>query len=229
MIKEPGMQGCNDHRAQLMSWLREALARESDYELQLRFHIELAEEPSYHARLSEHLTETCLHACELARRVEQLDPAGWGEMSARAARPAPTMIPPAAQRSADAEMRGGDGSTHRTSAQVELELRTVRVQLREQQVQVALYRTIETFAHTVGEQRTAALAASIGKAHARMEEYLSAELIRKARELARSSARVARAEAVRARDDHPFQEPALERTRRMRVLSPAVTAQLRSY
>ncbi|MHB1568704.1 MAG: DUF892 family protein [Solirubrobacteraceae bacterium] len=210
---------CSGHDSQLISWLREALARESEQLLQLRFHLEIVEKPGYRARLAEHLTDTGRHAWELAGRIEQLQGPAGKTIAARARAARASTTP----RTASIAVRSPE--------QVDLELRTVRVQLREQQVQASLYRAIEAFAETVGDEVTAELAACIRDVDEQMATYLSAELIRMVCELAEAGTVSQRSGRTQTRSRAAAMEPALERTRRLRAVSAgptSATAQMRS-
>jgi hypothetical protein len=70
--------------------------------------------------------------------------------------------------------------------QAETHLRNAQEELREENVEIALYTRIETFASEVGDRETAKLAKSIRTDEERMAKYLTGELPRLVKALVRA-------------------------------------------
>ncbi len=70
--------------------------------------------------------------------------------------------------------------------QAETHLRNAQEELREEHVEIALYKRIETFATEVGDRDTARLAVSIRRDEERMAKFLDAELIRLVKDVVRA-------------------------------------------
>jgi hypothetical protein len=70
--------------------------------------------------------------------------------------------------------------------QAETHIRNVQEELREEQVEIALYLRIETFATEVGDRDTATVAKRIRREEERMAKYLTAELPRLVKDVVRA-------------------------------------------
>jgi Domain of unknown function (DUF892) len=70
--------------------------------------------------------------------------------------------------------------------ETETQLRNAQEELREEHVEIAIYRRIETFATAVGDRETAQLAKRIIREEERMAKFLDAEIVRLVKELVRS-------------------------------------------
>jgi ferritin-like metal-binding protein YciE len=173
----------NERDTRLVQWLGEAHAKEAELEADLAAHIALTEKTSYKKRLQKHLKETREHKRSVARRVKAL--------SGRAASaPGVPGVPGAIGEVAGktvASVKGQVGAARAiVTPQAETHLRNAQEELREENVEIALYTRIEAFASEVGDRETAKLAKSIRTDEERMAKYLTGELPRLVKALARA-------------------------------------------
>ncbi len=170
----------NARDAKLVQWLQEAHAKETELEADLKAHIALTEKQSYKKRLRRHLTETREHKRQVARRIKQIGGSVDGS-------PVPAAVAELAGKTV-AAVKGQAGALRAAlTDQAETHLRNAQEELREENVEIALYRRIETFAVEVGDRETAKLAATIRRDEERMANYLNAELPRLVRALVRAA------------------------------------------
>jgi ferritin-like metal-binding protein YciE len=170
----------NTRDAKLVQWLQEAQAKETELEADLKAHIALTEKQSYKKRLRRHLTETREHKRQVARRIKQIGGSVDGG-------PVPGAVTALAGKTV-AVVKGQAGVLRAAlTDQAETHLRNAQEELREENVEITLYRQIETFATGVGDRETARLAATIRRDEERMANYLNAELPRLVRALIRAA------------------------------------------
>jgi len=170
----------NQRDTKLVQWLAEAHAKEAELEADLTAHIGLTEKQAYKKRLRKHLTETRGHKRLVARRIKQLG----GSTSDGAV---PGAVAEVAGKTL-AAVKGQVGVIRAAlTEQAETHLRNVQEELREEQVEIALYSRIEVFATEVGDRDTARLAAAIRRDEERMAKYLSAELPRLVKDLVKAA------------------------------------------
>lgn len=169
----------SSRETKLVQWLQEAHAKEAELETDLKAHIALTDKQSYKKRLRRHLTETRDHKRQVARRIKQIG----GTVDS-----GPVLGPIAKVASKTVAAVNGQVGTVRAALtdQAETHLRNVQEELREENVEIALYRRIETFATEVGDLDTAKLAAGIRRDEERMANYLNAELPRLVKALVRA-------------------------------------------
>jgi ferritin-like metal-binding protein YciE len=172
----------NERDEKLVQWLGEAHSKESELEADLAAHIGLTTKDSYKKRLRQHLTETRAHKRKVASRIKKLGgspgpgrnvPGGGvlGEVAGKAV----------------AAVKGQVGTARAVvTSQVETHLRNAQEELREEQVEIALYSRIEVFADEVGDRDTARLAKEIRREEERMAKFLEAETPRLVKELVRA-------------------------------------------
>jgi ferritin-like metal-binding protein YciE len=176
------MADINERDQILIRWLNEAHAKEAELEADLTAHIALTTRPAYKKRLQEHKRETKDHKKRVAARVRKLGgkpatgpdlpgvPAAAGELAGKAI----------------ASVKGQVGAARALiTEQTETHLRNAQEELREEQIEIAIYQRIETFATEVGDQETAKLARSIRRDEERMAKFLEAELTRLVKTLVR--------------------------------------------
>jgi ferritin-like metal-binding protein YciE len=176
-------ESLNVRDAKLVQWLNEAHAKEAELEADLTAHIALTEKMPYKKRLRKHLTETRDHKRRVASRIKKLGskvapptnlpgvPGAVGEVAGKAV----------------AAVKGQVGTARAlVTTQPETHLRNAQEELREEHVEIAMYKRIETFATEVGDKETAQLARSIRRDEERMAKYLDAELERLVKEVVRS-------------------------------------------
>ena len=172
----------NERDAKLAQWLNEAHAKEAELEADLTAHIALTRKDSYKKRLRKHLTETRDHKRRVASRIKKLGskvgaptnvpgvPGAVGEVAGKTV----------------AAVKGQVGTARAlVTNQAETHLRNAQEELREEHVEIAIYKRIETFATTVGDRETAQLAKSIRRDEERMAKFLDSELERLVKELIR--------------------------------------------
>ena len=136
----------NARDAKLVQWLQEAHAKETELEADLKTHIALTEKQSYKKRLRRHLTETREHKRQVARRIKQIGGSVDGG-------PVPGAVADLAGKTV-AAVKGQAGALRAAlTDQAETHLRNAQEELREENVEIALYRRIETFAIEVGGPR----------------------------------------------------------------------------
>ncbi len=176
-------ESLNARDAKLVQWLNEAHAKEAELEADLTAHIALTEKMSYKKRLRKHLTETRDHKRRVASRIKKLGskvapatsipgvPAAVGEVAGKAV----------------ASVKGQVGTARAlVTTQSETHVRNAQEELREEHVEIALYKRIETFATAVNDRETAQLARSIRRDEERMAKFLDSELERLVKELVRA-------------------------------------------
>ncbi len=177
-----GSATLNERDQKLTEWLGEAHRKEAELEADLGAHIALTQKQSYKKRLQKHLTETRDHKRRVASRIKQLGasspspgvpgvPGAMGEVAGKAL----------------AAVKGQVGTARAIlTSEPETHLRNAQEELREEQVEIALYSRIETFAEEVGDRETAQLARSIRRDEERMAKFLAAELSRLVKDVVRA-------------------------------------------
>jgi ferritin-like metal-binding protein YciE len=178
--EEPKMAELNERDAKLVQWLQEAHAKESELEADLTAHIGLTEKQSYKNRLRKHLTETRDHKRRVASRIKQLGGSPDGPTSVAGAVTGVAGKTVAVVKGQVGVMRAA------VTEQAETHLRNAQEELREEHVEIALYKRIETFATEVGDRDTARLAAAIRRDEERMAKFLDAELVRLVKDVVRA-------------------------------------------
>jgi len=177
------MPDLNERDTKLVQWLNEAHAKEAELEAALTAHIALTQKQSYKKRLRKHLTETKAHKRHVAARIKKL---GGSATTGPALPGVPTAVGEAAGK-AVAAVKGQVGTARAVvTNQAETHLRNVQEELREEHVEIAIYSRIQTFAETVGDKDTAALARSIRRDEERMAKFLDAELARLVKDVVRA-------------------------------------------
>jgi ferritin-like metal-binding protein YciE len=169
----------NESATKVVQWLNEAHAKEAELEADLTAHISLTEKASYKKRLKDHLKQTKEHKRAVARRIKQIggDPTTG---------PLPGVAGEAAGK-AVAAVKGQIGAVRAVvTEQAETHLRQAQEELREEQVEIALYSRIETLAEQVGDRDTAQLAKRIRGEEERMAKFLAAELTRLVKDVVRA-------------------------------------------
>jgi ferritin-like metal-binding protein YciE len=191
------MPELNERDTKLVQWLNEAHAKEAELEAALTAHIALTQKQSYKKRLRQHLTDTKAHKRQVAARIKKL---GGSATTGPALPGVPTAVGEAAGK-AVAAVKGQVGTARAAvTNQAETHLRNVQEELREEHVEIAIYTRIQTFAETVGDKDTAALAKSIRRDEERMAKFLDAELARLVKDVVRAEIpRAQRATATRKR------------------------------
>jgi ferritin-like metal-binding protein YciE len=187
----------NARDAKLVQWLGEAHAKEAELEAALGAHIGLTEKASYKKRLQQHLTETREHRRTVARRIKALG----GDPSTGPSIPAAPKAVGSAAGKAKAAVKGQIAAARAlVSQQADTHVRNAQEQLREEQVEIAIYLRIEALATEVGDSDTASLAKSIRRDEERMARYLTAELPRLVKDVVRAEIpRDQRATSARSR------------------------------
>ena len=181
----------------LVQWLNEAHAKEAELEIDLTAHIKLTQKASYKKRLQAHLKETKEHKRSVARRIKQI---GGVATTGPDVTGVPTALGEVAGKTV-AAVRGQVGAVRAlVTEQSETHMRNAQEELREEQVEIATYMRIETFAAAVGDRDTEVLARRIRREEERMAKYLTAELPRLVKDVVRAEIpRDQRAPATRPR------------------------------
>src|SRR5437588_4701000 len=137
----------------------------------------------YKKRLRKHLTETRDHKRRVAARIKKL---GSKVAPATTVPGVPGAVGEVAGKTV-AAVKGQVGAARAlVSNQAETHLRNAQEELREEHVEIALYKRIETFATAVGDRDTAQLARSIRRDEERMAKFLDSELERLVKEVVRA-------------------------------------------
>ncbi len=192
----PAAKTLNERDTKLVRWLGEAHAKEAELEADLTAHIVLTQKQSYKKRLQQHLKETRDHKRRVAARIKQLGgPTGQGLLGATG-----SAVGEVAGKTV-AAVKGQVGAARAlVTDQAETHLRNAEDELREEQVEIALYSRIEAFATEVGDRDTAQLARAIRREDERMAKYLQTELGRLVKDVIRAEIpRDQRATASRSR------------------------------
>lgn len=178
----PAPKTLNERDTKLVRWLSEAHSKEAELEADLTAHIALTQKQSYKKRLQQHLKETRDHKRRVAQRIKQLGgPTGQGLIGATG-----SAVGDVAGKTV-AAVKGQVGVAHALlTTQVETHLRNAQEELREEQVEIALYTRIEVFATEVGDRDSAQLARNIRRDEERMAKFLATELTRLVKELVRA-------------------------------------------
>ena len=173
----------NERDAKLVQWLNEAYAKEAELEADLPAHITLTQKAPYKKRLQQHLKETREHKRAVAQRIKQLG----GQATVGPVLPGvPAVVGEAAGKTL-AAVKGQVGVARAmVTEQAETHVRNAQEELREEQVEIALYTRIETFATEVGDRETAQLAKAIRRDEERMAKFLDAELVRLVKDVVRA-------------------------------------------
>jgi ferritin-like metal-binding protein YciE len=181
----------------LVQWLNEAYAKEAELEADLTAHIALTRKDSYKKRLRTHLSETRDHKRKVAARIKRLGGAAAAGLRLPGV---PEMVGETAGK-AVAAVKGQVGTARAVlTNQTETHLRNAQEELREEHVEIAIYKRIEEFAAAVGDRDTAQLAKSIRRDEERMAKFLDAELSRLVKEVVRTEIpRDQRADSTRSR------------------------------
>lgn len=178
----PAAKTLNERDARLVSWLREAHAKESELEADLTAHIGMTQKQAYKRRLQQHLKETRDHKRRVARRIKQLG----GSTTQNLVLTTGSVMGEVAGKTV-AAVKGQVGAARAlVTEQTETHLRNAQEELREEHVEIALYTRIEVFADEVGDRETAQLARSIRRDEERMAKFLTAELGRLVKQLVRA-------------------------------------------
>src|ERR1700757_2215854 len=173
----------NERDAKLVQWLNEAYAKEAELETDLAAHITLTQKAPYKKRLQTHLKETREHKRSVARRIKQLG----GQAATGPAGPGvPRAVGEVAGKTVAAVKGQVDAARAVVSEQAETHLRNAQEELREEQVEIALYTRLETFATEVGDKDTAQLVKRIRREEERMAKFLTAELSRLVKDVVRA-------------------------------------------
>jgi ferritin-like metal-binding protein YciE len=193
----PKTKELNERDAKLVEWLNEAHVKEAELEADLGAHIGLTQKAAYKKRLQQHLKETREHKRAVARRIKQLG----GTATAGPSIPGVPGIGREAAGKTVAAVKGQVGAARAAiTEQAETHMRNAQEELREENVEIALYLRIETFATEVGDKDTAALAKRIRREEERMAKYLTAELPRLVKDVVRAEVpRDQRATSARSR------------------------------
>jgi ferritin-like metal-binding protein YciE len=181
----------------LVQWLNEAHAKEAELEIDLTAHIRLTQKATYKKRLQAHLKETKEHKRAVARRIKQIGGVATTGLDVTGV---PTAVGEAAGKTV-AAVRGKVGAVRAlVTEQSETHVRNAQEELREEQVEIAIYLRIETFAAAVGDRDTEVLARRIRREEERMAKYLTAELPRLVKDVVKAEIpRNQRATATRSR------------------------------
>ena len=174
----------NTRDTKLVQWLNEAYAKEAELEADLTAHIAMTQKDSYRKRLQTHLKETRDHKKRVGQRIKALGGTSTG--GPRSVPGVPGAVGEFAGK-AVAAVKGQVGTARAAvTGQVETHLRNAQEELREEHVEIALYRRIETFAVAVGDRETEQLAKQIIRDEERMAKFLDAEITRLVKELVRT-------------------------------------------
>src|SRR5205823_14903102 len=139
--------------------------KEAELEADLTAHIALTQKAPYKRRLQQHLKETRDHKRRVASRIKQL---GGSATTGPSVPGVPTAVTAAAGK-AVAAVKGQVGTARAAvTEQAETHLRNAQEELREEQVESAIYTRLETFAAEVGDKETAQLARAIRRDEERM-------------------------------------------------------------
>lgn len=174
----------NTRDTKLVQWLNEAYAKEAELEADLTAHIAMTQKDSYRKRLQTHLKETRDHKKRVGQRIKAL---GGSATAGPGGVPGVPGVVGEIAGKAVAAVKGQVGTARAAlTGQIETHLRNAQEELREEHVEIALYRRIETFAVAVGDRETEQLAKQIVRDEERMAKFLDAELTRLVKELVRT-------------------------------------------
>jgi ferritin-like metal-binding protein YciE len=173
----------NARDTKLVQWLGEAHAKEAELEADLTAHIALTQKAAYKKRLQAHLKETREHKRAVAKRIKAL---GGKPSDAPEIPGVPTVVTEMTGKTI-AAVKGQVGAARAlVTEQAETHVRHAQEELREEQVEIAIYTRIEAFAEAVADRETAQLAKRIRREEERMSKYLTAELPRLVRDVVRT-------------------------------------------
>ena len=179
----PRTKELNERDAKLVQWLNEAHVKEAELESALAAHVGLTQKAAYKKRLEQHLKETREHKRAVARRIKAL---GGAPQTGPDLPGVPAGVGTAAGKTKAAIKAQVGAARALVTEQAETHMRNIQEELREEQVEIALYLRIETFATEVGDRDTATLAKRIRREEERMAKYLTAELPRLVKDVVRA-------------------------------------------
>jgi HPt (histidine-containing phosphotransfer) domain-containing protein len=140
----PRTKELNERDAKLVQWLNEAHVKEAELESALAAHIGLTQKAAYKKRLEQHLKETREHKRAVARRIKAL---GGAPQTGPDLPGVPAGVGTAAGKTKAAIKAQVGAARALVTEQAETHIRNVQEELREEQVEIALYVRIETFCH----------------------------------------------------------------------------------
>jgi ferritin-like metal-binding protein YciE len=162
------MPELNERDMKIVQYLREAHSKERELEVSLQTHIEQTTRMPYKKRLRQHLTETRNHGKALEKRIRQLG--GGDSLISDAGHVASSAIGVGkAVAKAPIEMVRGTGEQEQM-------LKNAKDEFKEENAEIAMYKSIEAFAESVGDKDTAKVARSILREEERMAKYLEGQL-----------------------------------------------------
>jgi ferritin-like metal-binding protein YciE len=213
----------NARDAKLIDWLDEAYANEVRLRADLTTQIALIEKAAYKKRIQAHVKETEKHERLVAKRIRQLG--GQADRSA-----APTVVSAVGEAAgkAVAAVKGQIAARAAAAVGAEAQVRIAQDQMRDEQVEIAIYTRIEVLAEEVGDSETAKLARGVLRDEERMAKFLAAQLPKLVRDVVRAEIpkdqRVTRGRPTRSPSPSPQSRPGSSSSRR----SPGAGSRSRS-
>ena len=179
------MADLNARDTKLIQYLNEAYGKEKELETALEAHIAMTTKAPYKKRLQQHLKETKGHAREVERRIKQL-----GGSAESGPVKAPEVVAEAAggiTSVASKAIAAAQGPLHalRGTGQAERMLKNARTEYHNEFEEIGFYKTIESFADSVGDKDTAKVARSIRREEERMAKFLERQIDQLAKAVAR--------------------------------------------
>ena len=167
----------------LVQYLNEAYGKEKELETALQAHIRMTTRPPYKKRLQDHLKETKGHARVVKGRIKEL-----GGKADNTPAPGPVGdVASAATSVANKAVSAAKGPLHaiRGTGEQETMLKNAKTEFWNEHEEIANYTAIETFAESVGDQKTAKLARDIRREEERMARFLESQISALAKGVAR--------------------------------------------
>ena len=180
------MANLPEGKTKLIQYLNEVYGLESRLETALQAHLELATRTTYKQRLRAHLTETKRHGREVRRRIKQL-----GGTPETIDLPGPDAVSAIAQTAVAGAQRAAalaQGPLHalRGTGQEEKQLKNAKTEYAAEAEEIAAYSAIITLAETIGDTDTVRVARGILREEQRMSTFLSKEIPRMVKAVAKA-------------------------------------------
>jgi ferritin-like metal-binding protein YciE len=184
--KERTVANLPEGKTKLIQYLNEAYGLERRLETALQAHLGLATRPTYKQRLRTHLTETKRHARDVQRRIKQL-----GGTAETIDLPGPDAVSGIAQSAVAGAQRAAalaQGPLHalRGTGEEEKQLKNAKTEYASEAEEIATYSAIIALAETLGDADTVRVARTILGEEERMSRFLSKEIPRMVRAVAKA-------------------------------------------
>jgi ferritin-like metal-binding protein YciE len=186
LTKEEAVADLPEGKTKLIQYLDEAYGLERRLETALQAHLQLATRTTYKQRLRAHLTETKRHSRDVQRRIKQL-----GGTPETVDLPGPDAVSGIAQAAVAGAQRAAalvQGPLHalRGTGEEEKQLKNAKTEYASEAEEIATYSAVIALAETLGDTDTVRVARAILREEERMSSFLSKEIPRMVKAIAKA-------------------------------------------